>query len=369
MGKKLAEQPSEGVVTDSKKIAEDTPYFYDSRAYSHKGKVRISIRSDTAGIVSHAADGFVNEMEESEKQASYKNLTFKTLLGDSSQFHLPFLFSQLELEYNSPGDVLQGYIWEYDPMAPSELGAMHAVRGSIVENAPVTHALKAFKMSKKAFTTSVPAISERKLAAHSAKQVDVVGLKALNLDNDSITHAAQLLIYKTMLYHMSDGDLKDFIGENRPAIGPDDLPQELATGLEKDIKDWLVTKYTPAYVALRVIQTSDVSKDNWQVKFSSQEVKKVYYFWRGRGEHCLSKSGEYAKLNDLAVRIATIRQKQELNDYLTDSVADDKGQVGGPKWAAKLFAVLSGQQEVSNMIIQMQILQSDVSTLCGFLSC
>jgi hypothetical protein len=364
MGKKLAEQPSEGVVTDTAKLTEDVPLLYDSRAYSHTGKVRISIRSDTAGIVSHTADGFINEPEESMKQASYKSLTFKTLLGESSQFQLPFIFSQLELEYNSSGDVLQGYIWEYDPKLPSELGIMHAVRGEIVKDNPIASSVLVAKTTASPFTAAAPpAMTSQVLAARQVKSLDITWLKALRLDNDNVTRTAQQLIYKAMLYHMSDEDLKDFIGENRPVISADDLPQELGTGLEKEIKDWLLTKYTPAYVALRVIQTSDTVKENWKVNFSKEEAKKVYYFWRGRGENCLSKSGYYAKLNDLAVRLAILRQNPDLNNYLTDNTQDDKGLTGGPKWAAKLFAVLTTSQEVKNMIIQMQILQSNVSTI------
>jgi len=361
----LAAQPVGGIpsqTADPVKMGHDIPSVYETARYAADGKVRISIRMTYPGFLVHAADANIDKAENA-MDTVLQNLTFSRLLGPGSTLQLPFIFSNMELEYGAAGNTLQGYVWEYAPGAPGDMGAMHAVWGTL-NTSPVPQALMVAKRSVASFALAqAPAIASNSFRKEKKFVPDVTYLLGLKVDNEGIKDAAQRIIYKAMLYYMTDDNLKNLVGDNRPQLSDsaDGLPPLFAQGLEKETRDWLTNTYTPAWIALRAMQTSDVAKEVWRVKFNPHEARKVLYFWRGKGEGCLSKSGYYAKLNDLAVRVATLQKETSLNTFLTDGNADDQGRTGGAKWAAQLFDVLKQPAELRNLIVTMSTSSSNVS--------
>lgn len=126
-----------------------------------------------------------------------------------------------------------------------------------------------------------------------------------------------------MFYQMDDKDREDFTTRGKPTT----LPDSLADGLSQELKDFLHSKYAPAYLCRSVVET-----EKYESKFTDKERKKLWYWWEGNGDNCLAKSKEYSNINNLTT-IEAMKQshKSALDKFLNDN----------PKsWADKMAATL-----------------------------
>ncbi|CAJ0554434.1 Ff.00g129470.m01.CDS01 [Fusarium sp. VM40] len=129
-------------------------------------KVRVSIRIVYSGLIAHAADINIGKLENA-KDIAYRDLTYKKLLGCDSLLKLLFLFSNnMELGYIPNGSSLQGYVWEYDPESPGNMGAIHFVN-SAANPPPTSEAITEANRSAASFTiASAPPLSRYESPQH-----------------------------------------------------------------------------------------------------------------------------------------------------------------------------------------------------------
>ncbi|KAF2197118.1 hypothetical protein GQ43DRAFT_222616 [Delitschia confertaspora ATCC 74209] len=347
------------VTQEEHAFKDDVPELYESYARTIEGKLRITFEIKYAGMLAQAADGYTDFSDTQKEKLTFKNLTFKGLLGPDSSVNLPFVFSRMDLEYTPMGDSVQGYLWEYDHLAKGNLGKRHAIYGMKGEYVPSPPPPLPDKPNP---SPSQPPIISPASIPSGELPLDRAELKSFNIDNGAVSEAAQRLIYKSMLYHMEEKDRNEFVGEKAPQTGdgPDNIPVELADSLETETKNWLKTRYTTAWIALRIIQTGDVSKEKWRRQFTSKEQSNIFYFWNGKGLNCLSRSGNYAKLNNLAVRIATLRMYPRLKTYMMD---------GGSKWAKELFDAMNNDNNIRLLCESMKNQESrnPLQKICNIL--
>lgn len=84
-----------------------------------------------------------------------------------------------------------------------------------------------------------------------------------------------------MLYHMEEGDRKNFVGVVKPTVDEAVFPSELADNLPDDLKTWLKDTYTPAYISYMLSQV-DPSSEKWKGDFDSEQRNKIWYWWTGQ---------------------------------------------------------------------------------------
>lgn len=126
-----------------------------------------------------------------------------------------------------------------------------------------------------------------------------------------------------MLYHMDQDDRDQFTTENKPT----NLPTELAEGLGRDLKTFLHDKYAPAWLC-----QSFAASDKYADQFTSQQQKKLWYWWHGNGKRCLARSKEYNDINKLtSVHGVRAAYKSWIGPYVEDNPGD---------WAQRMLAVL-----------------------------
>lgn len=135
---------------------------------------------------------------------------------------------------------------------------------------------------------------------------------------------------------MDQGDREKFTSRSKP----DNLPLSLADNLPTKLKDFFHDKYAPAFLCRSISSFEKYSK-----KFTDTEKKKLWYWWEGNGDKCLSQSQEYNDINNLtSIEAMRILYSKEFDAFF-DSAE------GPVKWAQKLKAKLE-QDAIMNYFLQ-----------------
>ena len=191
-------------------------------------------------------------------------------------------------------------------------------------------------------------------AGQPVPQDESIGAKELNdMQIPSDLHEeTQKLIYRVMLYHMTDDDRKKFLGVFQPLVNADagdGVPAELGPNIESGLKIWIQEKYIPAWLAQRLSAIGDTSKELFRQSLTPQQRKKLRYWWEGKGSDCMSKDDYYSRLNEMAAQFTLSRLLPRLKAYKQDpfegttqpppnsSKVATKGLNGGKRWAVALY--------------------------------
>ncbi|KAI0480015.1 hypothetical protein F4859DRAFT_530101 [Xylaria cf. heliscus] len=261
-------------------------------------------------------------------------LAFKSQLG--LDLTLPCLFREIQVEMDLlfPEDS-RAVAFEYDPGKREMKGNRHFV--SISEAASYTAHFERIRakvsrafasqltprnFNPNAYISAQPADITRQLEQERAPSVsDLIDFH--NYDDQSAHDASQKLIHKMMLYHMNADDRDKFLKAGKP----DDLPYDLADGLDADFKDFIRNKYAVAFLC-----NSFGDSHTYANRFTSNEQKKLWYWWQGNGRSCLSRSKEYNQISNLtSVQGMKDLHQSFLTPYLNSNPED---------WANQMLSVL-----------------------------
>ncbi|KAI0886716.1 uncharacterized protein GGS22DRAFT_116844 [Annulohypoxylon maeteangense] len=263
-------------------------------------------------------------------------LGFQSQLG--IDLTLPCLFRELQIEADLlfPEDST-AVAFEYDPAMREMKGNRHFVSvskgGSSVAHLQSMRAKVSYAF---AFSSKLGDISSGENGSPPAditkyleqeRTADVSDLVDFpDYDDQSAHDASQKLIHKMMLYHMNDDDRQSFLSASKP----NDLPTELADGLDSELKDFLRNKYAVAFLC-----NSFSGSDKYSSSFTAQEQKNLWYWWQGNGKSCLSRSKEYNTINDLtSVQGMKNLHQSFLAPYLDSNPGD---------WAQQMLSVLQNE--------------------------
>lgn len=300
------------------------------------------------------------------KKPAYENLKFTNLGSDFKDFTLPFIFQSMSMTTNADGDLLVGNVVKYDPykvgmdgvqcpvsgasMAPSSSLFTAAVVDDLADIEP-TMDIHGTSWAHASPSSSLIALFEVDERPPTDDHLGANKLSGLLPGTKDLHQTTQDLIFRTMLYHMTEEERK-FTGQNQPGISKGDhdwTEQEIPPSMANtSAKDWLKKKYIPAWISNRIFEISDTVKKDWQYNFTNDDKKRLNYWWTGKGPHCMCKDTNYNNLNALAARLSTLRHSPGLKNYLEDgrsgtTVASSAGVVdttslsGGKRWAAALY--------------------------------
>lgn len=335
--------------------------IYESHIENINGDETIIITLKEPSVLWTSADQYDVE----SKTGPTTSLTYSKLGLDIS---LPFLFSSLSIKMPLLEDPF-GAIRVLDANQAECAGARHVVKGEyrdssapIVKNMAIQAAMPAsvsdFQVRLESRTISRLAPAPALLSKEIRREPQTLIVRAISdlpLDNKLLIDTAQDFIYKAMLYHMDSTDRVDIMSADPPQVGknPGNLPQELAAGLETSMRDWLRDKYAPAVMAMSFANLSGPQLKDWIRKFDDRQVKRIRYWWTGKGPNCLANDEHYRRLNELSTAYAARRICAPLDSYLNDDIADEKGRIGGPKWAAAYLHVFNGTPRAEKALAQL----------------
>lgn len=96
-----------------------------------------------------------------------------------------------------------------------------------------------------------------------------------------------------MMYHMNETDRTNFFQQDVPR----NLPNELADGLQADLKTWLHDTYAPAFVSFMIsgVKATDVK---WRDPLTATEIERAWYWWNGQVRPIRSHSQTKAESRD-----------------------------------------------------------------------
>ena len=348
-------------------------------------------------LIAQAANGYVEDQSK-----SYKNLKFSNLGLD---FELPFIFDQMRLVMSWDAVELAGVIRAFDPTMVGQMGERTLASGEYIDPSLTAvrqqNAMTSLNSKSKTSTQDM-------LAAHLEPPeflaTMALGDSAIPTDNaqgaqelktsikmspDDVHEATQRLLYRVVLFHMSDDDLTNFAGERRPVQGKaiDQVPQELGSNLSSELAHWLQSTYIPLWIAKRVISTDEKTQSQWRQQFTNAEKKRIDYFWNGKGKTCLSQCPKYKLLNQIcatqALRTTYSRLAQYADDIVPDPLAtildpkakkpilDPKTQkpipnptynmAGGKRWATVLYNIVSAKPAFNTLCAQYKTNTATVS--------
>lgn len=216
--------------------------------------------------------------------------------------------------------------------------------GASMKAMTAAHADVSPLLSLIAFSSSQRVPQDEKVGANE--------LATLQLPSD-LQKATQGLIYNVMLYHMDASDRKKFIGVEQPSVGSsaDQVPSDLGPNMESGLRDWITSKYIPAWLTQRISTMGDMNKDAFRRQLTVKQRKRLRYWWEGKGKSCMSQDDHYNHLNAVAANYTLRRTVPRVNDFLED---DNKGNTaktkyklattdlnGGKRWATALFNIKS----------------------------
>ncbi|KAJ5738025.1 hypothetical protein N7493_001180 [Penicillium malachiteum] len=71
---------------------------------------------------------------------------------------------------------------------------------------------------------------------------------------------------------------------------PGKLPQGMANHLDPDLKTWLKETYASAYISLQIANFSTSQVKDWveEAKLTDADIKRIRYWWGGKGKNCLA---------------------------------------------------------------------------------
>lgn len=138
-----------------------------------------------------------------------------------------------------------------------------------------------------------------------------------------------------MYYHMNQDDRKEFTNTSKPTGLPSGLADNLPTNLQKFFYD----KYAPAFLC-RSIE----SFDKYSAQFTPKEREKLWYWWEGNGDKCLSRTQEYNDLNNItSIEAMKMLYKNDLDPFYNSSKTPDE-------WANELYGKL-GNKRIMNQFL------------------
>ncbi|KAI1817992.1 hypothetical protein GGS20DRAFT_574537 [Poronia punctata] len=260
---------------------------------------------------------------------------------------LPVLFQGFYVDLDIFNDYSYGALYEFDPEMRGGKGKRHMLKAEYVGDADYFRQLRT-RVSRAFGDVQDP--SKRTSDWHRPspcgitdeliqyREPDVQILMTFPSYREEMVHSTvQTLIQDMMYYHMDDEDRKKFTNRSKP----DNLPSVLADNLPAKLKTFFHDKYAPAFLCRSIY-----SFDKYTSKFTPKERKKLWYWWEGNGEHCLSRSQEYNDLNN----IASIEAMKML--YNTDLEPFLESSQGPEHWANELFTKLGGKRIMNQLLTQ-----------------
>ncbi|KAJ8123075.1 hypothetical protein ONZ43_g882 [Nemania bipapillata] len=277
----------------------------------------------------------------------YENLTFNNIgLPDVK---LPFVFSVMDIELSWDALDVTGIVRRYDPKMVGEQGKRHRILGSWSDTPVSLMSVAHTSVTPQLFnlmTTSTPVPTDESLGAKELSQMTMPA---------ELHEETQNLIYRVMLYHMSESDRNKFVGVVRPPIGDyeaDGVPSALGPNCEDGLRRWIEEKYIPAWLTQRISDIGDTSKEAFRRQLSTTQRKKLKYWWQGKGPGCMSKDDYYNRLNETAAQYTLLRLLERLRDFKSDpsngttaasaTKLDTKSLKGGKRWATALYNSYNG---------------------------
>ncbi|KAJ4371940.1 hypothetical protein N0V85_009084 [Neurospora sp. IMI 360204] len=342
----ILDQLRDGLIAKSQKkfnLALPTaPELYNSVMSSDaQGNVLFQFNALEPDLISRSAD---NYDPANPSVLRYSSLAF-TKLG--VQEVLPLVFSKMRLTLSWDGQSVSGVVRECDPTMVGFDGARHLISGTwhdpnaSSKRAQLANGTVGTKPGSpldimRAAHLPPGNVAVRLSASSSILPSDLNAgareLASLALPGNTVHEKSQELLLRTMKFHMSDDDLKNFMGESRPTEGPgeDQVPSELGTNLDVDAQSWLQFKYIPAFIGRMICNASADTKKTWRRSLTAAEEKQINYWWTGKGRGCLSQDPIYNRLNEIAARQAVLSVAPRLQDYLSSPR-------GGAAWAKTLY--------------------------------
>ncbi|MCJ1285132.1 hypothetical protein MMC26_004470 [Xylographa opegraphella] len=315
--------------------------YYETEAFlNEKNNLTVKMTIQNPQLLAMAADQY---SETDPKRISYQSLTFKNA---GSNLELPFVFSQGYFSLDATEKRASGMLRDYDPTKQGTLGKRHnfdlQAYGDLPENVRKVIAIGVPGYLKPGIAHQQPISSP--FEGQQRQPLSCAELINLPIDSQKVKGDAQNMLYRTMVYHMDDNDRKNFLGidkEHIPAVGDDpDQPQQVPTAmagaLDQKLKTWLRKTYVPAYVAINLARLPKDHQDKFHINYHSKDLKKLEYFWKGRGKNAMAQQDEYNDLNRMSTRLSLMRRVPRLQDYLDDTTtlaSDDAVLKKNSDWA------------------------------------
>ncbi|KAL6885433.1 hypothetical protein GGI43DRAFT_388957 [Trichoderma evansii] len=342
----ILDQLRDGLIAKSQKKFNlplpTAPELYNSVMSSDaQGNVLFQFNALEPDLISRSAD---NYDPANPSVLRYSSLAF-TKLG--VQGVLPLVFSKMRLTLSWDGQSVSGVVRECDPTMVGFDGARHLISGTwhdpnaSSKRAQLANGTLGTKPGSPLDIMRAAHLPPGNVAVRLSASSSIVPsdlnagareLASLALPGNTVHEKSQELLLRTMKFHMSDDDLKNFMGESRPIEGPgeDQVPSELGTNLDVDAQSWLQFKYIPAFIGRMICNASADTKKTWRRSLTAAEEKQINYWWTGKGRGCLSQDPIYNRLNEIAARQAVLSVAPRLQDYLSSPR-------GGAAWAKTLY--------------------------------
>ncbi|KAM5342650.1 hypothetical protein ACJ41O_013616 [Fusarium nematophilum] len=323
------------------------------------------------------ADDNAAEGPEGNRPRTLEDLTFK---NSNSEWTLKFIFAKLTFTIDTLHGKIEGRIIRFNPEFAGDEGEQHALFGDAVQRPNPSLPLPALNIPQGAKTSPFDAagwFQKLKLPTQLTLHDLVVNI---GVDPAKLKEDTQLLLRRTMLFHMSNDDRSILGYTNPPPVSDSDLgalPVSLVADLDGETKRWLRDTYAPAYI-LQSFMNSALSekqlRDNFNIGATPEEKKRLRYFWTGSGKSCLSRSPIFHRLNKTLSKVAALRRYPKIREYLGDTkpvevegpdaisqVPERKGLIGGEKWAHLLYDALTTEHWVSHIAEQCKF--ADITDL------
>ncbi|KAI0976249.1 hypothetical protein F4678DRAFT_456572 [Xylaria arbuscula] len=258
---------------------------------------------------------------------------------------LPVLFQEFYIDIDVFEDFSYGALYEFDPEMRGGKGTRHLIRAEYIDHQGYFQQLRtkvsqAFaeihSPSKRAVHPHVssPCKITDELVAYIEPSLDLL-VKFPKYREDTVHSTIQNLIQSMMYYHMDQDDRKNFTTRSKPT----NLPSVLADNLPAQLKVFFHDKYAPAFLCRSVD-----SFDKYSSKFTTQERKRLWFWWEGNGDKCLARSQEYNDLNSIASREAMKLL------YGADLAPFFESAEGPDYWAEKFLKKLSVKNVMSMLL-------------------
>jgi len=348
----LANKMFTSVQTRLGSLATISEFYHVWQELDIDGRPTFQFEMTGAETIAAFADGY------DSSSPKYQDLTFTFPDGN---VHIPFIFSSMSLTMTSDGDSGDGVIREYDPTCVETLGKRRAINA---QPAASIESVQSMRVRTSATTVGSAAgahpdlMRKTHLAPHagvmrlastaSAMPNDIVAraktLTGLKMDNSSITTTSNQMFDLAVRYHMTDEQCHNFQGSNRPAEGngdPTNVPLNLASNLDPTLIQWLKSTYIPAFMAQRIADTPPDTRKAWRVDLNDQQRAKIQYWFKGKGDSCMSLDPNFTELNKITAA--------EAMSVIYPEIAKVSGAGGAADLAREVFTLATTSQSLDEM--------------------
>ncbi|KAF3918259.1 hypothetical protein ABW21_db0201477 [Orbilia brochopaga] len=345
------------------------PFYKSECTLSKENNFEVLITITQPEILALAADDNAEGDDDCSTTESRKNLKYN---NSDSDLVLPFIFSKLQFRVGALRGILKGKMTEYEPnieLATEDEGKRHRIEGAKVKADLSPYVTMQGSTSPAApVGPGAPAPITQSSSAEEGIKSQINLISNLGVKSDVLKQDAQNYIYRAMLFHMGDEDRVNMTDAAKPNVSgnpllPEALPTELGPLLEDELRDWLRDEYCIAYIASHLSKQPEAQQKQFKAVFTEDDIKRLEYWWYGKGASCLSRSSEYNRLNTLATMISFRRRVPRIMQYLSDTekgdVIDDNGKEiknlkGGKKWAYLYFHQVSRDDVVDEIAHRCQ---------------